>query len=882
MRSFYLLSFLVSLFFVCPISPGKAGVPTAKVVIQSPDPPADPRTVPESDSLALVALYNATNGANWKIKTNWLTGKVNTWSDVTVEGGRVTSVYLANNQLSGSIPFELGDLTNLETLNLSFNQLSGSIPASLGNLPVLRELSLYDNQLSGHIPVELGKLTTLHWLILSGNQLSGSIPVELGKLANLTFFILPYNQLSGSIPAELGNLTNMTVLNLASNQLSGDIPASLGNLTALETLDLANNQFSSLPPFIAILTNGLYAEKNQLTFESLEPNVSKFHVEADYSPQDSVGLAANLSLTAWQPLQLSALVGGANNKYQWTKDGADISGATNATLSVTAIGAYGCKITNTVVTGLTLNRRRVNVSLGTHPVSESDSLALVALYNSTNGANWTNNTDWLTGKVDTWYGVTVNGGKVTGLHLYGNQLIGSLPSELGNLTALQDLYLDNNQLNGSIPASMGKLTALRDLILLDNELSGSLPSELGSLTALQHLRLDNNQLSGNLPGTLGNMTSLEQIVLSNNQVSGSLPSELGNLSTLQELALNNNQLSGSLPTSLGNLSALRFLGLSDNQLSGAIPASLGNISVLTWLYLDNNQFSSLPSFMDSLTDLSVSQNQLTFESLEGNISKFKAEINYTPQDSVGVGGDQSFTFGQSLSLSALVGGANNKYQWTLNEADISGATNATLTVTAAGVYSCKITNTVVPGLTLHRRRVRVHVNKAVQTITFAALPNKTVGDAAFTLMATASSGLPVSFSIVSGPATLSGTTLTLTGSGLVKVKASQAGNENYQAALAVEQAFTVTVPVILATEVILSSEVAVFPNPTSGLVKVTLPAMVGIAELVVWNAQGQAVLEQKVNGQESAELNLSSLPAGLYLLQIKGKLQPFFQRILKQ
>lgn len=95
------------------------------------------------DSLALVALYNATNGPNWANKTNWLTGPVSTWQSITVTAGRVTQINLASNGLSGTLPAELGNLTNLISLYLNTNQLTGSIPAELGQLASLQQLYLY-------------------------------------------------------------------------------------------------------------------------------------------------------------------------------------------------------------------------------------------------------------------------------------------------------------------------------------------------------------------------------------------------------------------------------------------------------------------------------------------------------------------------------------------------------------------------------------------------------------------------------------------------------------------------------------------------------------------------------------------------------------------
>ena len=138
-------------------------------------------------------------------------------------------LYLSGNQLSRSIPGELGSLTNLDYLTLNNNQLSGTIPGELGNLTNLTVLHLRNNQLAGAIPRELGNLTNLTSLSLRGNQLSGAIPGELGRLTNLEVLYLHNNQLSGTIPGELGGLTNLTVLLLNGNQLTGCIPIDLAD-----------------------------------------------------------------------------------------------------------------------------------------------------------------------------------------------------------------------------------------------------------------------------------------------------------------------------------------------------------------------------------------------------------------------------------------------------------------------------------------------------------------------------------------------------------------------------------------------------------------------------------------------------------------------------
>ena len=116
-----------------------------------------------SDRDILVAFYEATGGANWSDKSNWLSdAPIDEWHGVTTYGsGRVTELGLSGNQLSGEIPTWLGNLVNLELLALQDNQLNGEIPTELGNLANLEDLYLDGNQLSGEIPPELGDLANL-------------------------------------------------------------------------------------------------------------------------------------------------------------------------------------------------------------------------------------------------------------------------------------------------------------------------------------------------------------------------------------------------------------------------------------------------------------------------------------------------------------------------------------------------------------------------------------------------------------------------------------------------------------------------------------------------------------------------------------------------
>jgi Leucine-rich repeat (LRR) protein len=253
--------------------------------------------MPEIQCEALVALYNATNGADWYIG-NWATEpdpcawfRVSCNPDGTVRrldlyqnnlSGQIPSeigdlsdlveLRLWGNAITGPIPARLGDLTNLEVLVISSNAIAGSIPGSLANLTRATYIAVGNNQLTGTIPVWLASLPDLEVLLLDGNQFSGGIPVELaalprikelnlgrndltgaipaafGATSTLQLLFLHRNQLSGSIPPELGGLSQLRSLGLDDNQLTGPIPAELGNLGSLDIVYLQGNQLSGLVP----------------------------------------------------------------------------------------------------------------------------------------------------------------------------------------------------------------------------------------------------------------------------------------------------------------------------------------------------------------------------------------------------------------------------------------------------------------------------------------------------------------------------------------------------------------------------------------------------------------------------------------------------------
>ena len=208
-----------------------------------------------------------------------------------------------------------------------------------------------------------------------------------------------------------------------------------------------------------------------------------------------------------------------------------------------------------------------NLLCNCQPICKTrDSLALVDLYNATNGPLWTNTWD-LTQPMSQWYGVEINeDGCVTCLDLDG---IADCNNDLESTNT-------GNNLQGVLPLSIGDLKDLNSLYLNNNSLTDQFPSTIGYLLNLIALDISNNQLSGPIPPALGNLNQLESLWLNNNSLSDSIPIDISLLRSLKILNAADNALINSIPEGIGFLQNLTTLNFSNNQLSGCYPASLAN------------------------------------------------------------------------------------------------------------------------------------------------------------------------------------------------------------------------------------------------------------------------------------------------------------------
>mmetsp|Transcript_5418 Transcript_5418/g.11775 ORF Transcript_5418/g.11775 Transcript_5418/m.11775 type:complete len:912 (+) Transcript_5418:64-2799(+) len=228
--------------------------------------------------------------------------------------------------------------------------------------------------------------------------------------------------------------------------------------------------------------------------------------------------------------------------------------------------------------------------------------------------------------------------------LGGNNLGGSIVSEIGLLTTLKDLSLESNYRDDTagkrgfittIPPQIGQLTNLEVLSLADNALSGQVPVQLGDLISLRRLQLSGNFFEGQLPGALGRLEMLEELDLSFNWLSSTIPAEYGNMISLASLSLNSNYndndgyftwgIKGTLPSELGELKNLQHINLSDNYLTGTLITEFGQLYLLQTLNLKNN-FLQGPIPKEYSNSVSLKEIFLQENNIDGNSFGMPAEI----------------------------------------------------------------------------------------------------------------------------------------------------------------------------------------------------------------------------------------------------------------
>lgn len=271
---------------------------------------------------------------------------------------------------------------------------------------------------------------------------------------------------------------------------------------------------------------------------------------------------------------------------------------------------------------------------GTNGESFAQRYALITLYFSLKGEEWTNQEQWLdptlhecewSNGIFCQYDATETR-VVTGLDATRNNLQGTLPAEVGLLKSASTLRLPKNRLVGPIPDSIGGLTSLSAMDLSNNELIGSIPSTIGGARDLIQLDLSFNQLNGTMPSSLYSLRFLRTLKLNTNMFSGILNEEVNNLQVMVTLDIRHNEFSGEFPIDFESLPALDIVYLDYNQFSGTLPPLTGATIKKQILSISHNRFRGNmevdPTYILSpnISDFRLQYVDLGYNELSGPIS----------------------------------------------------------------------------------------------------------------------------------------------------------------------------------------------------------------------------------------------------------------------
>lgn len=400
----------------------------------------------EQDSLALVSLYDNLNGENWFEQWDFAV-PVSTWEKVTVEGNRVVRLNMRYNGMSGSIPAEIADLTELNSLTLTYNDIANPTSEYLAQLPKLRYYQCSNNESPFSFEAAFCEGNTLEELYLEDNEIVGDIPEEVINMFNLEILDLSNCQLSGRVPTSY-NLA-LTGIDLSENNLSQDITAFFLNGRNLLAIDLSDNAFTGRIP------NGVYQ------------NTDLFFL--DLSNNDLEG-------------GISSAIGDLTNLDNLMLAGNQLSGELPST-----IGSLRMNI-------IALNDNQLTGELPTQ----------TTFYSSCANFNIADNN--FEGELPPALGNVPSAFLGSIINVANNNFTGTIPQGISGIQKLRALDVSGNQLSGSLSASFfNSMQELRLLGLNDNNFQGAFP-EL-QMPELRAIDFTNNNFTGSFP-ILSGMPSL--------------------------------------------------------------------------------------------------------------------------------------------------------------------------------------------------------------------------------------------------------------------------------------------------------------------------------------------------------------------------------------
>lgn len=529
------------------------------------------------------------------------------------------SLYMSFNKISGTIPTEIGQLTDLREFYAYTNELTGELPTELGLLADMENLVIGQNSFEGTLPTELNNLANLEeFSVYYGGELTGPV-LDFSKATNMEKLDLEGNLFTGQIPSNfLGGLDpnfagepdTEIVLHLADNILTGTLPETLLDIENL-FIDVAGNQFKELPQSFCEQSNwmnGRVGELNNLCDAIACPqNTFSDSGREDCTPCGNFEMAPYIGSYSCSHVSkefnaLKRLYSLTNGDSWEENDGwMDYSVPICSWFGITCLG--DSQDNNTVV-GIDLPD---NLLDGTVPPVVFEIPSLKTLNLKSNSIFIKFDTIDKADSLETLYISDVDIGSIAGigkapalkeLHLTANELTGDIPEDFFELAdTLERLYIAYNSLSGTLSTEFGKMTKLEDFYAYDNEFTGSIPSEIASIKSLTNFVVAENKLSGTIPEEFSSMPNLVLFsayrrLKPGPKLSGPLPS-FSNAPKLESLYLDYNHLAGTIPADFLKSSLnTNLVTISHNSLVGKVPVELALFDALN-LEMEGNKITEV-------------------------------------------------------------------------------------------------------------------------------------------------------------------------------------------------------------------------------------------------------------------------------------------------
>ncbi|KAJ9162630.1 hypothetical protein P3X46_022389 [Hevea brasiliensis] len=486
---------------------------------------------------------------------------------------------------------DIEKMPSLKILLLSFCQLNGTIPAAKGlcELKHLQKLDMSNNDLSGTLPLCLANLTSLQLLDLSFNHFIGNISLSpLGTLTSMHTLHLSSNLFQ--IPISLlpfFNLSKLKHLDCYENEIYADIDVpTLTPKFQLRTLYLSGQGDGGVfPKFF------YYQHKLEYVYMS---NIKMKGEFPHWLIRNNTKLYAlylhNCSLSG--PLQLPI----HSHVYFSHLDISDnyFNGSIPTEIrvcfpSLNSLDLSGNGLTGGIPSSFGKMSQLTELDLSNNHLSGIIPQELIVGCSSLYELILSDNS--LHGQI---FPKQANCKELIRLLLDGNQFTGSIPYSITNCTMLEMLDVSDNRLSSSIPGWITNMTTLRILDLSENNFFGNLPSSFVP-PMIKEVYLSKNWLQGPLTNAFYGCSKLTILDLSHNHFTKRIPEWIGNFSKLTYLLLGYNRLEGEIPIQLCNLTQLSLVDFSNNNLSGPVPPCIS-----LRRYSDHERIY-MPSPIDSMT-----------------------------------------------------------------------------------------------------------------------------------------------------------------------------------------------------------------------------------------------------------------------------------------